>query len=78
MRTVHLQLHAQRPAGDRNVWPVTIARSIFLGDLSEIRVDWAGRQLIIRRSALDRMEEGQQVFLSVDPSRCVLLEPDAA
>jgi ABC-type Fe3+/spermidine/putrescine transport system ATPase subunit len=77
VRTVHLQLHAQRPAGDRNVWPVTIARSIFLGDLSELRVDWAGRQLIIRRSALDRMEEGQQVFLSVDPSRCVLLEDDA-
>jgi len=77
VRTVHLQLHAERPAGDRNVWPVTIARSIFLGDLSEIHVDWAGRKLIIRRSALDRMDEGQHVYLSVDPSRCVLLEDDA-
>jgi len=77
VRTVHLQLHAERPAGDRNVWPVTVARSIFLGDLSEIHVDWAGRQLIIRRSALDKIHEGQQVFLSVDPSRCVLLEDDA-
>jgi len=76
VRTVHLQLHGERPAGERNVWPVTIARSIFLGDLSEIHVHWAGRQLIIRRSALDRMDEGQQVFLSVDPSRCVLLEDD--
>jgi len=56
---------------------VTVARSIFLGDLSEIHVDWAGRQLIIRRSALDKIHEGQQVFLSVDPSRCVLLEDDA-
>ncbi|HEU0229680.1 MAG TPA: ABC transporter ATP-binding protein [Burkholderiaceae bacterium] len=77
VRTVHLQLHAKRPEGNRNVWPVTIARSIFLGDLSEIHVDWGGRRLIIRRSALDRMDEGQQVFLSVDPSRCVLLEHDA-
>jgi iron(III) transport system ATP-binding protein len=77
VRTVHLQLHTTRPEGGSNVWPVTIARSIFLGDLSEIRVDWAGRQLIIRRSALDHMDAGQQVFLSVDPSRCVVLEHDA-
>ncbi|MBV6306323.1 ABC transporter ATP-binding protein [Candidimonas humi] len=77
VRTVHLQLSSQRPAGDRNVWQVTIARSVFLGDLSEIHVEWGGRKLIIRRSALDRMEEGQQVFLSVDPNRCVLLEDDA-
>jgi iron(III) transport system ATP-binding protein len=77
VRTVHLQLHTKRPEGDRNVWPVTIARSIFLGDLSEIHVNWAGRKLIIRRSALDPMDAGQQVFLSVDPSRCVVLEHDA-
>jgi ABC-type Fe3+/spermidine/putrescine transport system ATPase subunit len=76
-RTVHLQLHTQRPEGDRNVWPVTIARSVFLGDLSEIHVNWGGRKLIIRRSALDQMVEGQQVFLSVDPKRCVLLEEDS-
>lgn len=77
VRTVHLQLHPQRPEGDCNVWPVTIARSVFLGDLSEIHVNWAGRQLIIRRSALDPMDEGQEVFLSVDPKRCVLLEGGA-
>ena len=73
-RTVHLQLHTQRPEGNRNVWPVTITRSVFLGDLSEIHISWSGRTLIIRRSALDQMDEGQQVFLSVDPKRCVLLE----
>jgi iron(III) transport system ATP-binding protein len=76
VRTVHLQLQSVRPAGDCNIWPVTVSRSIFLGDLSEIHVAWGGRQLIIRRSALSQMREGQEMFLSVDPRHCILLEDD--
>ena len=74
VRTVHLQLQTENPTRSRNVWPVRVARSIFLGDLSEIHVDWGGRQLIVRRSALDQIERGQVVFLSVDPRHCILLE----
>jgi iron(III) transport system ATP-binding protein len=76
VRTVHLRLRSEQPAGDCNIWPVTVSRSIFLGDLSEIHVAWGGRQLIIRSSALSQMWEGQEAFLSVDPRYCVFLEED--
>jgi iron(III) transport system ATP-binding protein len=75
VRTVHLALSTERPAGAVNVWPVTVSRSVFLGDLTQVHVHWAGRELVVRRSALDGVTEGQEAFLSADPRRCVLLEP---
>ena len=73
VRTVHLQLLAERPAGERNVWPVTVKRAVFLGDLTQAHVEWGGRELVIRHTTL-HLQPGQQAYLSVDPERCVLLE----
>ena len=74
VRTVHLRLHAERPAGAVNVWPVGIRRSVFLGDISQVHVDWGGRELVVRRTALDGVAEGKTAFLAVEPERCVVLE----
>ncbi len=74
VRTVHLRLSAERPAGCANVWPVRIRRAVFLGDLTQVHVEWGGRELVIRQTALDSVPEDANAFLSVDPRRCVLLE----
>ena len=74
VRTVHLRVAAERPTTQMNVWPVTVRRSVFLGDLTEMRVAWGSRDLIVRSSAGGLLEVGAPAFLSVDPQRCVLLE----
>jgi iron(III) transport system ATP-binding protein len=74
VRTVHLSL--SRGPGDHtlNVWPVTVRRSIFLGDLRQIHVDWGGRELVIRQTGMQTWSEGESAYLSVAPQHCVLLE----
>jgi iron(III) transport system ATP-binding protein len=78
VRTVHLQLSAAPPAAAINVWPVMVSRSIFLGDLTQVHVDWGGRDLVIRQTAADTFKAGATAYLSIDPGHCVLLEPGAA
>jgi ABC-type Fe3+/spermidine/putrescine transport system ATPase subunit len=74
VRTVHLQLSAQRPAATRNVWPVRVARTVFQGDFTQTNVSWGGQTLVIRGAAMEPFAEGQEVFMTVDPKRVVLLE----
>jgi iron(III) transport system ATP-binding protein len=74
VRTVHLALSPDRRGDSRNSWRVTIHRSIFLGDLTQVYVDWGGRDLIVRQTGVQTWSEGQSAFLSVAPEHCVLLE----
>jgi ABC-type Fe3+/spermidine/putrescine transport system ATPase subunit len=74
IRAVHFSLNKDKPAGDRNVWPVTVHRSIFLGDLTQVHVTWGERELIVRQSGMKAWTAGQPAWLSVDPKHCVLLE----
>jgi ABC-type Fe3+/spermidine/putrescine transport system ATPase subunit len=74
LRTVHLQLSSAPPVRSENVWPVRIKRSVFLGDLTQVHVEWCDRELVIRQTTAAPYREGEQVFLSIDPDHCVLLE----
>jgi iron(III) transport system ATP-binding protein len=74
VRTVHLTLTRERPSRSCNVWPVTIRRRVFQGDFTQYQVDWDGRQLVVRCAASDPFREDDQVYLSVEPRHCVLLE----
>ena len=76
VRTVHLHLHRERPAGNRNVWPVDIRRAVFLGDLTQVHVVWGERELVVRHTRFE-LQEGGPAFLSADPGQCVLLEDSA-
>ncbi len=73
VRTVHLRLSPEATAG-ANVWPVTVKRAVFLGDLTQVHVDWGGQEIVLRQTALDPAPAEGPAFLSVDPARCVLLE----
>ena len=77
VRTVHLKLSAARPEGAVNIWPVTVKRDIFLGDLTQVHVEWGGRELVIRQTDAQPPAEGSTAWLSIDPAHCVLLEPGA-
>jgi ABC-type Fe3+/spermidine/putrescine transport system ATPase subunit len=74
VRAVHLALTAEPRPGARNSWPVTVHRSVFLGDLTQVHVIWAGRELVVRQSGMQHWAEGQAAHLSAEPRHCVLLE----
>jgi ABC-type Fe3+/spermidine/putrescine transport system ATPase subunit len=73
IRTVHLQLSAQKSEAARNVWPVTIERVVFQGDFSQAQVRWGDQTVVVRGAGLD-FADGQQAFMSVEPKKVVLLE----
>jgi ABC-type Fe3+/spermidine/putrescine transport system ATPase subunit len=74
IRTVHLSLAAQRPAYERNVWPVKVERSVFQGDFTQTIVLWGDQRVTIRAAAMAPLPEGSEAFMSVEPGRVVLLE----
>jgi ABC-type Fe3+/spermidine/putrescine transport system ATPase subunit len=74
VRTVHLQIGAVPPPAQINVWPVIVRHAIFLGDLTQVHVEWGGRELVIRQTGAVAPAEGSTVYLSIDPAHCVLLE----
>jgi ABC-type Fe3+/spermidine/putrescine transport system ATPase subunit len=74
VRTVHLKLSPERPAGERNVWPTRIRRRVFQGDFTQYHVEWDDRELIVRCATADPLAEGGDAYLTVEPRHCVLLE----
>ena len=78
VRTIHLGLSREAPPAQANVWPVRVRRSVFQGDFTQYQVDWEDRQLVVRCTAADPLDEGEQAYLAVDPRRCVLLETESA
>ncbi len=73
VRTVHLQISLQRPAGDKNVWPVCVEKTVFQGDFSQLHVAWGAQRLVARCAAMELIASGSDVFMSVEPRRVVLL-----
>lgn len=76
VRTVHLRLSKTRPDALVNVWPVVIRRAVFLGDMTQVHVEWGGRELVIRQTIADAWTAGDAAWLSIAPANCVLLEAD--
>ena len=76
VRTVHLQISALPPPLSVYVWPVLVRHAIFLGDLTQVHVDFGGRELVIRQTAAAAPAEGSTVYLSIDTGHCVLLETE--
>lgn len=76
LRTVHLRLAADKPSLPGNAWPVTVERAVFLGDMTQVHVRWAGRELVVRQTEAASFAPGQPAWLSIAPEHCVLLEGD--
>ena len=76
VRTVHVRLTREPPAGARNVWPARIRRRVFQGDFTQYHLDWDGRALVVRSAAGDPFAEDDAVYIAVEPRHCVLLEDE--
>jgi iron(III) transport system ATP-binding protein len=74
IRTVHLDLRDEGNANLINVWPVIVKRSVFLGDLNQIHVDWGGREVVLRQTTRQVWREGRPAHLHAAPEDCILLE----
>jgi iron(III) transport system ATP-binding protein len=76
VRTVHLRLTTGQVEAPVNVWPVVVRRCVFLGDMTQVHVEWGGRELVIRQTTADVWHEGDVAWLSISPESCVLLEAE--
>jgi ABC-type Fe3+/spermidine/putrescine transport system ATPase subunit len=74
IRTVYPYLSRARLDASVNVWPVRITRRVFLGDFVQYLVEWEDRELVVRRPPQEQFDEGEEVYLAVEPEYCVLLE----
>ena len=74
VRTVHLSLSRARPAGGVNVWPVSVTRSVFLGDFTQVIVRWGEQDLVVRHIGAPTMAAGDTAYLHAPEAQCVLLE----
>ena len=73
VRTVHLQISAQRPPGARNVWPVRIEKTVFQGDFTQVHLKWGDQLLVARCAAMEPIAVSSEFFMTVEPRRVVLL-----
>jgi ABC-type Fe3+/spermidine/putrescine transport system ATPase subunit len=73
VRTVHLQISRERPAGTRNVWPAKVDKTVFQGDFSQVHLVWGQQRLIARCAAMEPIAAGTDIFISIEPRRVVLL-----
>jgi iron(III) transport system ATP-binding protein len=46
----------------------------FWGDITQVHVDWGGRDLVIRQTIPGGLTEGDAAWLSIATEHCVLLE----
>jgi ABC-type Fe3+/spermidine/putrescine transport system ATPase subunit len=74
IRTVHFRLAAECPAGAINVWPARIIRCVFLGDLTQVHVDWGGQEIVVRQIGPPIAAASEVAYLHAAPSQCALLE----
>ena len=74
VRTVHLTISSDRPAGTQNVWSARIGKTVFQGDFTQVHVGWGDQHLIARCAAMEPIAVGQEVYITVDPKRVVLLD----
>ncbi len=74
VRTVYPELRRDQPDEGTNVWPGRVARRVFLGDSVQYFVDWAGGTLSVRKLPLDPLQEGDPIFVRIDPRHCVFVE----
>jgi ABC-type Fe3+/spermidine/putrescine transport system ATPase subunit len=74
IRTVHFTLAAKSEAGATNVWPARIIRSVFLGDLTQVHLDWGGQEIVVRQIGPPVAAAGEVAWLNAAPSQCALLE----
>ena len=58
-----------------NVWKGRVEQKVFLGDAVDFRVSVGSRALMSRQHPDVRTKVGAEIFVRVDPRKCVVLTP---
>ena len=74
VRPEDIHLSEARPQGD-NVWEARIDQKVFLGEFADWQVAIGERRLQSRVHPSLRIRTGEQVYVQIDPEKCVALKP---
>jgi iron(III) transport system ATP-binding protein len=74
VRPEDIRLSESRPQGD-NIWEATIDQKVFLGEFADWQVAIGERRLQSRVHPSLRIKTGEQVYVQIDPEKCVALKP---
>jgi iron(III) transport system ATP-binding protein len=74
VRPEDIQLSEARPEGD-NVWQGRVDQKVFLGETADWQVAIGERRLQSRVHPSLRIRTGEQVYVHIDPEKCVALKP---
>jgi iron(III) transport system ATP-binding protein len=74
VRPEDVHLSETRPQGE-NVWQGTVDQKVFLGESADWQVAIGERRLQSRVHPSLRIRTGEQVYVHVDPEKCVALKP---
>ncbi len=74
VRTIFPALSRTESAQRVNSWPARIARTTMLGDFVEFVVEWPGGTMRAKALSTQILDEGERVYLTIDPHQVVLLD----
>lgn len=74
IRPTYIALGRTFPSEGVNVWRGLVVRRLFAGDFIDYVVQVGDVELNVRRPPTERFAEGEEVFVSVDPQHCVIVE----
>jgi iron(III) transport system ATP-binding protein len=74
VRPEDIHLSETRPPGE-NVWEGRIDQKVFLGESADWQVAIGERRLQSRVHPSLRIRTGEQVYVRIDPEKCIALKP---
>ena len=74
VRPEDIHLSESRPEGD-NVWEAKIDQKVFLGEFADWQIAIGERRLQSRVHPSLRIKTGEQIYVHIDPEKCVALKP---
>lgn len=74
LRAELMRLTREMPSNGRNAWPVRVERAVFLGDSIDYVVALPVTRLQVRTPPYDRFQVGDQVFASIAPEHCFIID----
>jgi iron(III) transport system ATP-binding protein len=73
VRPENVKVLAEAPCAEKNVWPGRLIERTFMGESVDCRIAVKGFTLRARIDPHGELQEGHQVFVYIDPTRCVTL-----
>ena len=74
VRPEDVELSEARPTREHNVWQAKIEQKVFLGEVLDLQIKLGERMLLSRQHPSLRTPTGSNIFVQLDPEKCVALK----